>query len=269
VRVFFDTNVLVSAFASRGLCNDLLRTVLADHDLVLSGRVVDEFERIIREKLRLGDEVIAGARAVLRQSELVSDSPTGPEEYVTDEADAMILAAAIHAEVDYFVTGDRELLSADQCAPVPVISPRRFMELLHKDESPYPPPSADPPTSQVSESSTSSVKEKSFKFGLKIIRLCRELESNREYVISRQLMRSGTSIGAQVEEAGAAESRKDFLHKMSIASKEARESNYWLRLLNESDIELGTDLAPYVDESLELVRLLTAIVKTTAYSTKR
>ena len=77
-------------------------------------------------------------------------------------------------------------------------------------------------------------------------------------------MRAGTSIGANVEEAGAAESRRDFLHKMAIASKEARESNYWLRLIKESDIAPNLILDPYLEASLDPVRMLTAIVKTTA-----
>ncbi|MFQ5613627.1 MAG: four helix bundle protein, partial [Anaerolineae bacterium] len=82
------------------------------------------------------------------------------------------------------------------------------------------------------------------------------------YVLSKQLLRSGTSIGANVEEAGAAQSRKDFLPKMSIASKEARETRYWLQLLQESglvDVDVGRELE-LVDE---LIRILTSIVKTT------
>jgi four helix bundle protein len=83
-------------------------------------------------------------------------------------------------------------------------------------------------------------------------------------VLANQLLRAGTSVGANIEEAGAAQSRRDFLHKMAIASKEARETNYWLRLLEESSVCPEIDLGPYLDRSLELIRLLTAIVKTTA-----
>ena len=83
----------------------------------------------------------------------------------------------------------------------------------------------------------SKIKEKSYSFSLKIIRFYQHLtQQKKEFVLSKQLLRSGTSIGANVEEALAAQSRKDFLHKMSIASKEARESNYWLRLLRDSNI---------------------------------
>ena len=73
-----------------------------------------------------------------------------------------------------------------------------------------------------------------FDFALEIIRLYRTGQENREYVMSRQLLRSGTSIGANIEEACAGQSRNDFIAKMCIASKEARETHYWLRLLQAS-----------------------------------
>lgn len=111
----------------------------------------------------------------------------------------------------------------------------------------------------------SIVQERSFSFALEVVRLYRELQSHKEYVLSKQLLRSGTSIGANVEEASAGQSRKDFLAKMCIASKEARETRYWLRLLQESRlVELNvTRELQAVDE---LIRILTSIVKTTSES---
>ncbi len=79
----------------------------------------------------------------------------------------------------------------------------------------------------------SVIKEKSYSFALQVIELYKELMKQNEYVLSRQLLKSGTSIGANVEEALAGQSRADFLSKMSIASKEARETKYWLRLLRD------------------------------------
>ncbi|MBF2051492.1 MAG: four helix bundle protein [Elainella sp. C42_A2020_010] len=111
----------------------------------------------------------------------------------------------------------------------------------------------------------SIIQRKSFEFALEIIELYRMLQVRKEYVLSKQLLRSGTSIGANVEEASAGQSRKDFLAKMAIASKEARETKYWLRLLQQSKL---IDFA--VDQELahveELIRILTAIVKTTTHS---
>jgi len=77
------------------------------------------------------------------------------------------------------------------------------------------------------------IQEKSFEFALSIISLYRRLVIGKEYIISKQLLRSGTSIGANIEEAMAGQSKKDFTAKMAIASKEARETNYWLRLLEK------------------------------------
>jgi four helix bundle protein len=102
---------------------------------------------------------------------------------------------------------------------------------------------------------------KSFDFALEIIELYKILKSKNEFVISKQLLRSGTSIGANVEEATAAQTKKDFATKMSIASKEARETRYWLRLLNKSKlVEYG--YKNYLNKIDELIRIITAIVKT-------
>jgi len=108
----------------------------------------------------------------------------------------------------------------------------------------------------------SLVQQKSFAFALKIIKLYTKLQEHREYVLSRQLLRSGTSIGANVTEATAAQSRKDFLAKMSIASKEARETKYWLELFKESELA-PVDVSEELSDVEELIRILTSIVKTT------
>lgn len=111
----------------------------------------------------------------------------------------------------------------------------------------------------------SPIQQKSFAFSLTIIKLYKELQRRNEYVISKQLLRSGTSIGANVEEGNAAQSKKDFLSKFSIASKEARETKYWLRLLAESDL-VSINVTAELDQVEELIRILTAIVKTTSES---
>ena len=111
----------------------------------------------------------------------------------------------------------------------------------------------------------SVVQSKSFKFALEIICLYQRLQEHREFVLSKQLLRSGTSIGANVEEATAAQSRKDFLSKMAIASKEARETKYWLRLLQESSL-VSINVKSEIHQVEELIRILTAIVKTTKHT---
>ncbi|MBD1921696.1 four helix bundle protein [Microcoleus sp. FACHB-831] len=109
----------------------------------------------------------------------------------------------------------------------------------------------------------SIIQKKSFEFALEIIRLYQELQDRREYVLSKQLLRSGTSIGANVEEASAGQSRRDFLAKMSIASKEARETKYLLKLLQKSNL-LDIDLTNELKQVNELINILTSIVKTTS-----
>ena len=89
---------------------------------------------------------------------------------------------------------------------------------------------------------------------MEIIELYQTLCEQKEFVISKQLLKSGTSIGANVEEATAAQSRKDFISKMSIASKEARETNYWLRLLKDSKICNEINLRKYLDGSEEIIK---------------
>ena len=103
--------------------------------------------------------------------------------------------------------------------------------------------------------------EKSFNFALSIIELYKILIDHREYVISKQLLRSATSIGANIEEASAASSKKDFAYKMSLSSKEARETRYWIKLLDRSQF-VKLDYSNYKNDITELIRILTAIVKT-------
>ncbi|WP_136514295.1 four helix bundle protein [Geomonas edaphica] len=114
----------------------------------------------------------------------------------------------------------------------------------------------------------SIIKEKCYAFALQIIALYKELARRNEYVLSKQLLRSGTSIGANVEEALAGQSRADFLSKMSIASKEARETIYWLKLLRDSEILNAPLPFDLLSEAVEISNMLTSIVKTTAETKK-
>ena len=112
------------------------------------------------------------------------------------------------------------------------------------------------------------IQSKSYKFALSIIKVYKILCDQKEFVLSKQLLRSGTSIGANVEEAIGAQTKKDFTAKMSIASKEARETNYWLRLLRDSGIAADEDLDNLIGESVEVIKILSSIVKTSQESLK-
>lgn len=107
------------------------------------------------------------------------------------------------------------------------------------------------------------IQTKSYDFALKTIKLCQQMQTEKEFVLSKQLLRSGTSIGANVIEAEAAQSKKDFVHKMSIASKEARESRYWLNLIKDSSLTQA-NVEGHLNDVTEIIRILTAIVKTSS-----
>jgi four helix bundle protein len=109
--------------------------------------------------------------------------------------------------------------------------------------------------------------DKSFDFAIKIITLCVILKNKNEFILSKQLLKSGTSIGANIEEAIGAYSKKEFASKMGIALKEARETRYWLRLLNKSQL-VHYDYSFYLKDIEDIVNILTAIVKTSQEQNK-
>lgn len=102
--------------------------------------------------------------------------------------------------------------------------------------------------------------ELSYDFALAIVNFSRQLQKEeKEFVLSKQVLRSGTAIGALSEEAQQAESRADFIHKLAIANKEAHETNYWLRLIKDSSISIEVD--DLIEKSESLKRLLVSIIK--------
>ena len=106
-----------------------------------------------------------------------------------------------------------------------------------------------------------TIADLSFDFAIKIIQLYKIFIEKREFILSKQLLRSACSIGANVQEASAGQSRKDFISKMSIASKEARETRYWLKLLDKSKL-VDVDYSVYLAEVEVIIKILTKIVKT-------
>lgn len=113
------------------------------------------------------------------------------------------------------------------------------------------------------EEALQEIGERAFGFAVRIVRLCRELDGapGVSRTLARQLLRSGTSIGANLEESRGGESRADYLSKVSIALKESRETHYWLRLLVAAEILSEKQLASLLDESNQITAILTTIVK--------
>ncbi len=106
------------------------------------------------------------------------------------------------------------------------------------------------------------IMQKSFLFAIRIIRLYQFLQTKKEFVISKQILRSGTSIGANIEEALGANSNKDFVAKMTIVYKEARETKYWLKLLQETKILTKHQSDSLINDCEELLRITGSIIKT-------
>jgi four helix bundle protein len=106
--------------------------------------------------------------------------------------------------------------------------------------------------------------EKSYQFALRIVKLCRYLnDEKREFVLSKQILVSGTSIGSQIEEAQQGENRADFLHQLSIANKHAFKTSYWLRLLRDSEYLNEKQFESLLADCEEIQKMLIAILKTT------
>jgi len=128
VKVFLDTNVLVSAFATRGLSADLVRYVLAEHELLVGEIVLEELARILEHKIRLPHDVTMGILGLLREQTVIpmpsEPSPLG----IRDPDDRWILASATTGGAEVLVTGDRDLLECAAQAPLPILTPRQFWE---------------------------------------------------------------------------------------------------------------------------------------------
>lgn len=109
----------------------------------------------------------------------------------------------------------------------------------------------------------SPLREKSFAFALRITLFCKKLMyEKKEYVLSKQLLRSGTSIGASIEEAQDAESKKDFISKLSISLKESKESRYWLRLIGAAHFVAKSETEELIEDVNEIISILTVSIKT-------
>ena len=115
----------------------------------------------------------------------------------------------------------------------------------------------------MNEGKDNIVVQKSYAFALQIIQLYKILIEKKEYVLSKQVLRSGTSIGANIHEAVASVSKRDFIHKLGIALKEARETSYWLNLLKDSGYISNEEFNKLNNSCDEIIRILNSIILTT------
>ena len=133
MKVFPDTNVLVSAFTARGLCADLLRYLLAEHE-VLTGEVnLAELRRVLMERFDATEEQLASVESLLRDQTIIPKPRTASPIRIRDRDDEWVLASAISGAAQMLVTGDKDLLVVATESPVPLLSPRDAWEQLRSD----------------------------------------------------------------------------------------------------------------------------------------
>ena len=136
MRVFLDTNVVVSALATRGICADVLHLIVSEHDLLLSETVLRELERVLGGKFGVPADAVREAGRFLREeaATIVQAGQPRPDVTLRDPDDVAILAEAVASNADLLVTGDRDLLDVAANLPVVIASPREFWALLREKD---------------------------------------------------------------------------------------------------------------------------------------
>ena len=136
-RTCLDSNVLVAAFASRGLCADLLRLVLTEYHLVVPEVVAEEVRRTLTNKLGVTPDALASVDALLDRCDTIARGTEPSPVSIRDRDDERVLADALHGGAEFLVTGDQDLLSIADRSPIPILSPRGFMMLARQSPPPH------------------------------------------------------------------------------------------------------------------------------------
>ena len=135
MKVFLDTNVLVSAMATRGLCADVLRETLTSHQLVVSAPLFNELTRVLRQKLQIPRELIDDAIEILQQDAHFATPSAAPDVKIRDRDDLTILSSAFNGKADLLVTGDKEILNLGKINDMEIVSPRGFWKRIQAHPS--------------------------------------------------------------------------------------------------------------------------------------
>jgi len=130
VRILLDRNVLASALATRGLCADVLRVVLSDHELLVPEVVLDELRRVLQRQFKMPRSLAGEIESFLREHEVIAKPKSAGPVRLRDPSDEWILASALAGRADVIISGDADLLVVGSGGPVPVLSPRQFWESL-------------------------------------------------------------------------------------------------------------------------------------------
>ncbi|MGB9004984.1 MAG: putative toxin-antitoxin system toxin component, PIN family [Candidatus Aminicenantales bacterium] len=130
MRIFLDTNILVSAVATRGLCADALREVLTFHEIIISEKLLSELRESLARKLGVPKSLVEEFVEILVQDAHFADPNALPGVNIRDRDDLTILSAALNGKADLFITGDKELLTLRSVGPMDIVNPRKFWEVL-------------------------------------------------------------------------------------------------------------------------------------------
>jgi putative PIN family toxin of toxin-antitoxin system len=135
VKIVLDANVVIAAFASRGLCESVVELCLHSHEIVLSEELLEEIVRNLRQKIKLPGNIVEDISELLReQASMVSSVPLAAE-VCRDPDDVKILGLAVAANADYIVTGDKDLLVLKKFQGVPIMTPRLFSDIIHGERN--------------------------------------------------------------------------------------------------------------------------------------
>lgn len=138
MKVILDTNVIVSAVATRGLCADVFRAVLADHELVTCPKVLQEVRRILRSKFSVPDGLITEYLELIREEAILADTKEILEIQINDVDDIEIIGTVLSGKADILVTGDREVQDIKRIKKLRIVSPRAFWEELKSPQDDVP-----------------------------------------------------------------------------------------------------------------------------------
>jgi putative PIN family toxin of toxin-antitoxin system len=128
MKVFLDTNVIASATATRGLCEDLFRTVIEFHDLVISEDLIEELRRVLKDKFNASSEMIADVVWLLQQDTILAPALPLSDIPLKDPADVAIVSSALNGGADILVTGDKEILALKHVGKLQIMAPRQFWD---------------------------------------------------------------------------------------------------------------------------------------------
>lgn len=136
MKVALDTNVLVSAVATRGLCADIFNLILAEHKLVIGATVLSEVKRVLRQKMRIPTDIIGEVDELLCREAIIAGKTKALTITIRDKSDIAILSEAVAAGADVLVSGDRDLIEIASESPIPILTPRGFWERIRDGTMP-------------------------------------------------------------------------------------------------------------------------------------